>query len=216
MAGDVAVENAPPMVANDEETVKHTEGNGRYREEVHGGDGFAVIAQEGEPALGRLRGPRSVPHPAGDATLGDLKAEHDEFAVDARSAPRGVLGHHLEDQLADLFGHRPSADRLTHAGDEPPIKLETRPVPMHDGLGLDHDQGIFPRRPEAAKRNPEYFVYGRKFRAASFSLKGGQLLTKREIFNQQRMARAKHSRENTEPKPGNVEHGAEFIADLSN
>ncbi len=51
MAGDVEVKNTPPIMANDEEAVKHREGDGRHGEEVHGGDGFAVIAQEGEPAL---------------------------------------------------------------------------------------------------------------------------------------------------------------------
>ena len=53
MVGNVEVENAPPIMANDEdeEAVKHSEGDGRHGEEVHGGDGFAVIAQEGEPAL---------------------------------------------------------------------------------------------------------------------------------------------------------------------
>jgi hypothetical protein len=56
MAGDVEVENAAPIVGNDKEAIEHTEGDRGRREEVHGGDGFAVIAQEGEPALGGIRG----------------------------------------------------------------------------------------------------------------------------------------------------------------
>jgi hypothetical protein len=54
MAGDVVVENAPPIVGNDEEAVKDSEGDGRYGEEVHGRDSFAVIAQKAEPIDGRV------------------------------------------------------------------------------------------------------------------------------------------------------------------
>jgi len=135
MACNVEVENAPAIVANDEEAVKHAESDGRHREQVHGCDGLAVIAQEGEPALGGIGGPRSPPHPAGDAALGDLKAEHGEFAVDARSAPSGIVCHHFEDQLADLSGHRLSAHRLTRPGDDPPIQLKTGTMPAQDRVG---------------------------------------------------------------------------------
>jgi len=45
MAGHVEMENAPPIVANDKEAIKHTEGDGGHREEVHGRDGFAVVAE---------------------------------------------------------------------------------------------------------------------------------------------------------------------------
>ncbi len=44
MAGNVEVENTSPIMANDEEDIDHVEGKGRYREEVHGRDGFAMIA----------------------------------------------------------------------------------------------------------------------------------------------------------------------------
>jgi hypothetical protein len=86
-----------------------------------GWDGFAVIAQEGKPTLRRVWASRSTSHPAREAALRDLKTEHDEFAVHAWSAPGGVLGHHFEYQLTDLFAHRFSADRHTHAGDQLPI-----------------------------------------------------------------------------------------------
>jgi hypothetical protein len=88
-----------------------------------------VIAQEGKPTLRRVRGSRSTPYPAGDAALRNLKTEHDEFAVNAWSAPGGILDHYFEYQLTDLFGHRLSADRLTHGGDQLPIKPNADTVP---------------------------------------------------------------------------------------
>jgi hypothetical protein len=94
-----------------------------------------VIAQEGKPTLRRVWASRSTSHPAREAALRDLKTEHDEFAVHAWSAPGGVLGHHFEYQLTDLFGHRLSADRLTHAGDQPPIKPKAGTVPAYDRIG---------------------------------------------------------------------------------
>src|SRR5919109_608315 len=38
-------------------------------------------------------------HPAGDASLGYVEAEHERFAVDAGSTPGWVLCHHPEDQI---------------------------------------------------------------------------------------------------------------------
>ena len=48
MAGDVVVENAPPIVGNDEEAVKDSEGDGRYGE-----DRARQNLEEGEPKMRR-------------------------------------------------------------------------------------------------------------------------------------------------------------------
>ena len=98
MTRDIAVQNASSIMPNQKEDIQHVERECRHREEVHGGDGFAMIPQKGEPALPWFVGSRSPAHPAGDAALGNLEAEHDEFAMDARSSPGGILGHHSEDQ----------------------------------------------------------------------------------------------------------------------
>src|SRR5215470_11616269 len=44
MASDVEMDNSSSIMSNDEEAIEHTKGDGRHREEVHGGDGFAMIA----------------------------------------------------------------------------------------------------------------------------------------------------------------------------
>ena len=48
MAGDVVVENAAPIVGNDEEAVKDSEGDGRYGE-----DRARQNLEEGEPKMRR-------------------------------------------------------------------------------------------------------------------------------------------------------------------
>src|SRR5216684_2148565 len=75
----------------------------RYREEIHRGNGFAMIAQKGQPALSGFRTPGRPFHLTGDGGFRDLEAEHQEFAMNARRTPTWILGDHLEDQLTDLF-----------------------------------------------------------------------------------------------------------------
>ena len=51
MRGDVEMENAAPMMLDDEEAVQHTETQRGHSEEVEGGDHFAVVLEECQPAL---------------------------------------------------------------------------------------------------------------------------------------------------------------------
>src|SRR5208337_2842174 len=99
MPGDIEVQDAPAVVADDEEAVQEIEGQGGNGEEVHSRDGFTMITKKGPPTLGGFRVSGSAPHPAGDGSLGYLKAQHAEFAMNARGTPGGVLGHHLENQV---------------------------------------------------------------------------------------------------------------------
>jgi len=46
MAGDVEVEDTPAIMTDDEEAVQEAEGDGGHREEVHGRNGFAMIAKK--------------------------------------------------------------------------------------------------------------------------------------------------------------------------
>jgi hypothetical protein len=55
MAGNVQVQNLPPIVANNKEAVEKVEGDGRNGEVVHGGKGFPVIAKKTELSSCRLR-----------------------------------------------------------------------------------------------------------------------------------------------------------------
>ena len=43
----------------------------------------------------------------------------------------------------------------------------------HHDIGRDHDQGLFPRKPEAPERNPEQLVHGTQFGAAVFTPEHG-------------------------------------------
>ena len=63
-----------------------------------------MVAKKGLPVLAKswMLG-RSL-HPAGDASLGYIEAQHEELAVNPGSAPGWVFRHHPEDQLPNMRG----------------------------------------------------------------------------------------------------------------
>jgi hypothetical protein len=76
---------------------------------------------------------RCAPNPAGDGSLGNVKAQHEEFPMNARRTPGRVLSHHLEDQFTDLLGNPFSAaNSLSHFAKHGPIPSESGPVPARD------------------------------------------------------------------------------------
>jgi hypothetical protein len=46
LPGHVAVENLPPVVTDDEKAVQNSKGQSRHGEEIHGSDGFAMVAKK--------------------------------------------------------------------------------------------------------------------------------------------------------------------------
>src|ERR1017187_3232651 len=103
MACDIEVQDTPAIMANNKEAIEKTKGDRRNSEEIHGRDGFAMIAEKSQPPPTRFWISGRSLHPAGDASFRYIEAEHQKFAVDAGSAPGGVLGYHAEDQVPDLF-----------------------------------------------------------------------------------------------------------------
>ena len=96
------MQDTPAIVADDKEAVEDAEADRGHGEEVHGRNRFPVIRKKGAPALGWLGVSRRPLHPAGDGSLGDVKAQHEQFAVNARRAAGSVLRHHTEDQLSNV------------------------------------------------------------------------------------------------------------------
>jgi hypothetical protein len=113
--------------------VEQVETDGWNNEQVHGGNVWRVVAQEGPPSLaGR---PPSFDHVLGDARLRDLKPELEQFPVDAWRAPKRILDAHPPDQSAqhrvDLRPPSQRARLLT------PVAAKAGPVPTQERLGPD-------------------------------------------------------------------------------
>ena len=62
-------------MADHEVAVQDSEGEGRHGEEVHRGDGLAVVAQESQPMLAPLGTPGRTLKPTRDGRLGNRKTE---------------------------------------------------------------------------------------------------------------------------------------------
>src|SRR5664280_3036125 len=55
IASHVAVQDTTPVGADDEEAVQNAEGQRRHSEEIHRGNGLAMVPQESQPAPGGVR-----------------------------------------------------------------------------------------------------------------------------------------------------------------
>src|ERR1017187_3719963 len=75
MAGDIEVQDASPVVADDEQTVEQAERDRRNGKEIHGRNRVPVIPKEGEPTCGWLRISRRPFHPTRNGSLRDIEAE---------------------------------------------------------------------------------------------------------------------------------------------
>jgi len=120
MLRDVDMQDAPAIVADDKEAVEDAEADRGHGEEVQGRNRFPVIRKKYAPALGWGIS-RNPIHPAGDASLGDSKAQHEQFAMNARRAPGWALCHPPEDQLPNFARQFFPTDRFPRLRDQTPV-----------------------------------------------------------------------------------------------
>src|SRR6202051_2737880 len=100
MCCDVDPDEVSAAESDDDEGIELIEADGRDGKQVHGGNLWRVVTQEGPPSLaGR---PPPFDHVLGDARLRDLKPELEQFAVNAWRAPKRVFDAHSPDQRAPL------------------------------------------------------------------------------------------------------------------
>src|SRR5471030_2374995 len=86
---DVDPDEVSAVEPDNDEGIEQVETDSWNNEQVHGGDVRRAVTQEGSPSLaGR---PPLFDHVLGDARLRDLNPELEQFAVDARRAPKRFL-----------------------------------------------------------------------------------------------------------------------------
>ena len=210
MLGDVAVQDAPPVMSDHEKTVQHAKPDGGNREEVHRGNHFLMVAQKGQPPFTWLAVPRRSFHPAGDRPFRDVEPQHQQFPMDAWRSPSGVFRNHAEDQLPQLLRRRPSPNRLPDSGDQPPIHAKAGPVPADNSLRNDDDDRPLPSRPQPTDGNPEELVKQTESRPRMTPFQHGQLLSQHEVFKDEIPAATEESRERREREPEHAEHNRSY------
>src|SRR5579859_1135385 len=103
MLGNAQVQDAPTVMTNDKEAIEQPECNRRHGKEIHGCNGLAMILKKGLPALCVFWIAWRSFRPTRHRSFGYIKSQFEQFAMDTRSTPGGILGYHAEDQLASLF-----------------------------------------------------------------------------------------------------------------
>ncbi len=183
MGSHTQVHQLAPGVVDDEEDIKHAERDGGNREEVDRGDDLAVVGEEGAPSLPFVGMGRAPGHEARNRALGDLEAELQDLAVDARRTPRRVLGGHPANEDSDLG----CCARSSSAGPRlpAPVPPEALAMPADDGLGLDDGERLLPSRPAAAQDNPEDAIGRAETRPRLLPLEDSELLSEREVLQDQ-------------------------------
>jgi len=85
---------------DDHQAVEQLEANSRHDEQIDSTGVWDVIVQEGLPSL-RWR-TEAAYHVLGDSRLGDVEAQLEQLAVDARRTPKWVHPAHLANESAQL------------------------------------------------------------------------------------------------------------------
>jgi hypothetical protein len=188
MRGYVEMHDPPAVVSQDQEHVQHLKANGGHGEEVDRHRGFQVVFQEGLPGLRRWI--PTADHVSAHARLADVNAEFEEFAVDARCAPKRVLPAHLPNQPADFLRRRRAA-ALTAANFPIPKQAKTSAVPRDDGFGIDDAQSRAPSVPNSTKPSPQEPVAPIEVRSLHRALQYAQLVAEGDDLKLQYRSRSK-------------------------
>src|SRR5450432_328622 len=127
---DVDPDQVSAVEPDNDEGIEQVETDSWNNEQVHGGDVRRVVTQEGPPSLAGRR--PSFDHVLGDARLRDLNPELEQFAVDARRAPKRIFDAH-----------------------PPPVAAKAGPVPTHECLRPDDCENLQDRRKPAIELDKE-------------------------------------------------------------
>src|SRR6202163_2870934 len=148
---DVDPDEVSAAESDDDEGIEQIKADGRDDKQVHGGNLRRVVTQEGPPSLaGR---PPPFDHVPGNARLRDLKPELEQFAVNARRAPKRVFDAHPPDQRAQLRVDLRSPSLWARL--PTPVAAKAAPVPTQERLGPDDRKDLQDRRNPAVQLDKE-------------------------------------------------------------
>ena len=96
--------------------------------------------------------------PARYGAFGDLEAQLEQLAMDARCSPSWILCDHAKNQIALLLPQGLSSQEWAAARNPRPIQAEAGSVPAHHSFGRNQDERLFPPGPCFAQHDPEQLV----------------------------------------------------------
>src|SRR6267143_542006 len=113
VGGHIEMQNATPVMGQHQKHVKDLETDRGHRKEIDGYQLLGMILQECAPGLRRRFA--AAHHVFADAALTDVDAEFEQFAVDARSTPAGILSAllRIRSRISREMTSRPGWPRRT-------------------------------------------------------------------------------------------------------
>src|SRR5712664_4208217 len=178
----VEVHDLAAMLQQDYEYVEHTEGCRRYNEEVDGDKVGEVVLEERSPGLRRLL--RSTRHETRNRALRNLKAELEQFTMDARRAPERIAERHGANELGKLGTDRRST-RSPPSRLPGPESTKALPMPTNDGLGANDMERLAPRCPAPRETHPESAIEASEPRSFGAVAEQGELLPERQVLERE-------------------------------
>jgi hypothetical protein len=193
-------------VFDHEEAVKHPEGQGGNGEEVKRNCYFTMIPQKRKPMFRGIVMAVYAPQISRHRSLGYNEAQFLKFPVNARRSPRGVLGRHAFDQIAQFLADPwPTA---AAAGTPPPEETKAGTVPANYRFRFHDDENIAPAGPEC----PEEPVQAMKRWPGPFSFENRNLLAKGEHLKSGIASAAENTR-NGDDGEGEFDHEITVVAE---
>src|SRR3984893_14964294 len=202
---DVGPDELSAAEPDDDEGIEQVEPDRRNNEQVHGGNVWRVVMQEGPPSLaGR---PPPFDHVLGDARLCDLKPELEQFAVNAWRAPKRIFDAHPPDQYAQLRFDLRSPSRWARL--PTPVAAKAGPVPTHERLGPDDCENLQDRRKPAIQLDKEPAIIVREPDATMQPApQDNQLMSKHRVLSLKPQLRLEWRGQNGQNETEQPDHSA--------
>ena len=129
-------------------------------------------------------------HVFSDSCLRDIDSEFEQFAMNSRGSPEGIIFAHGADEITNILGNSRSS-RFTMLAFPGPKQTESFTMPGDDCFRFNNDESRSPHRPEAKEPDPEESVPRSKFWAIDRSFQDDDLVSESEDLGLEREARSK-------------------------
>jgi len=203
MVRDVEMDDATPVMGEDEEAEQDLVAGGRHGEEVDRDQLAEMVRQECPPRLGRRPAWRLGETP-GDSAFGNRDPEFEELSVNPRGTPERIRGRDAANQRPNRkVEARAARSSRGPAAPEPPEALT---MPTNDRLGPHEDQGLSPLGPQAAKDDPEQAIGRLQPGATGRAGQNTQLVTQGEILGHEAATGSQCCTERREEAEDEFEH----------
>jgi hypothetical protein len=206
MRGDAEPQDLSPAMADQQQSIEKSEGDGRNDKQVHRRNAIRMVAQKRLPALGRWSSPAR--HILGDAGLPNVDAELEQFAVDAWRTPQWIG----DTSPGSTAGSRHTGMTHTTPRLKAPITSQTYAMPPNHGVGSNDGERTAGFRKQVTDPTQEHSVGGRKLQTARFApSQHDDLLSQHQDLGLQRRACPEQINDSFKNYPAEIQHAPRII-----